>query len=213
MHPIPDTPLRGRFITVEGIDGAGKTSQLQALVMALEKRGITVCTTREPGGTPLGETLRGLVLEHDMHPETEALMMFASRREHLACCIQPALDEGHWVVCDRFSDATYAYQVGGRGLEPAKFEALEQWVHPGFAPDLTFLFDLPVACAVKRRAQGRAQSDRFEQEGMAFFDRVRRAYLARAALYPERIVVLDAKAPIQAVQAQLLDWLERRFFS
>ena len=134
---------RGKFITFEGIDGAGKSSHIATVVDLLRARGLNVVATREPGGTPLGEKLRELLLHEPMHLETETLLMFAARREHLAQVIEPALARGAWVVCDRFSDATYAYQGGGRGLERQKFTTLEQWVHGHLHPDLTFLFDLP----------------------------------------------------------------------
>ena len=187
---------RGRFITFEGIDGAGKSSQIAATVALLRRRGIEVVQSREPGGTALGERLRELLLHEPMHPDTEAMLMFAARREHLAACILPALEAGRWVVCDRFSDATYAYQVGGRGLAPARFAALEDWVHPGFQPDLTLVFDLPPAVAAARLQAGTTDPDRFEREQRDFFLRVRAAYLERARQAPQRICVIDAdRAP------------------
>lgn len=192
-----------RFITFEGIDGAGKSTQIAALVTLLADRGIAMEQTREPGGTPLGEQLRALVLHEAMDLETEALLMFAARREHLAQRIQPALAAGRWVVCDRFSDATYAYQVGGRGLAEDKFRALEAWVHPGFQPDVTFLFDLPAEVAAARVVAATEAPDRFEREQGAFFERVRAAYLARAAAYPARFRVIDANRPPEAVTADL----------
>ncbi len=201
----------GRFITFEGIDGAGKSSQIQALVRLLEARGIGVEQTREPGGTELGEQLRNLLLHHGMHLETEAMLMFAARREHLAARIMPALHAGRWVVSDRFSDATYAYQVGGRGLDPLKFAALEAWVHPDFQPDLTLIFDLaPAQAAVRLAGTGQAP-DRFERERCDFFERVRAAYLERAARAPERIRVIDADREPAAIRADVLriveEWL------
>jgi len=192
-----------RFITFEGIDGAGKSTQIAALVGLLKARGIAVEQTREPGGTPLGEKLRALVLHEAMDLETEALLMFASRREHLATRIRPALATGRWVVCDRFSDATYAYQVGGRGLAEEKFRALEAWVHPGFQPDVTFLFDLPAEVAAARVAAATAAPDRFEREQGAFFERVRSAYLVRAAREPARFRVIPADRPPQLIAAEI----------
>ena len=192
-----------RFITFEGIDGAGKSTQIAALVDLLGARGIDVEQTREPGGTPLGERLRALVLHEAMDLETEALLMFAARREHLAARIRPALAAGRWVVCDRFSDATYAYQVGGRGLAEDKFRALEAWVHPGFQPEVTFLFDLPAEVAAARVAAATAAPDRFEREQGAFFERVRSAYLARAASDPARFRVIGADRPPEAIAADI----------
>lgn len=196
--------VRGRFITFEGIDGAGKSSQIAATVDLLRARGLTVVQSREPGGTPLAEKLRSIVLADPMHLETEALLMFAARREHLALVIEPALARGDWVVCDRFTDATYAYQVGGRGLGDDKFRALEQWVHPHLQPDLTLLFDVPPALAAERLANGRAETDRFEREQRDFFERVRAAYLQRAADSAGRILVVDASRPIGTVTAEVL---------
>ena len=141
--------MKGKFITFEGIDGAGKSSHVEWLAQLLRERGLTVHITREPGGTELGEKLRALLLSESMHLETETLLMFAARREHLAKVIEPALSKGEWVVCDRFSDATWAYQGGGRGLEKAKFQALEHWVHAHLQPDLTLLFDLPLDAEAK----------------------------------------------------------------
>lgn len=182
----------GRFITFEGIDGAGKSSQIAVLVRLLEARGKPVVQTREPGGTPLGEQLRGLLLHENMHLETEALLMFAARREHLAVRIEPALARGEWVVCDRFSDATYAYQVGGRGLARERFDALERLVHPHLQPDLTLVFDLDPEEAARRLGGAGEEPDRFEREQRGFFARVREAYLERAAAHAERMVVIDA---------------------
>lgn len=204
--------VRGRFITFEGIDGAGKSSQIAAVVEYLRASGVDALQTREPGGTPLGERLRALLLHEAMDLETEAMLMFAARREHLAARILPALAAARWVVCDRFSDATFAYQVGGRGLDRAKFAALEAWVHPGFQPDLTFLFDLSPEIAASRLAGTGAAPDRFEREQRDFFERVRDAYLARAAAAPARFRVIDAsRAPddIRAeVVAQLAAWMD-----
>lgn len=194
---------RGRFITFEGIDGAGKSTQIEAVVALLRARGLDVEQTREPGGTPLGERLRELVLHEAMHLETEAMLMFAARREHLAARIEPALAAGRWVVCDRFTDATYAYQVGGRGLDPSKFAALEAWVHPGLQPDLTLVFDLDPSVAAARVAATGAAPDRFEREQRDFFERVRRAYLERAEAAPERIRVIAADRDPAVVRAEV----------
>ena len=183
---------RGRFITFEGIDGAGKSTHIAGVCELLRQRGYTVISTREPGGTPLGEKLRELLLHEAMHLETETLLMFAARREHLAQVIEPALARGEWVVCDRFSDATYAYQGGGRGLDKAKFAALERWVHGHLQPDLTFLFDLPPEVACERIARQGRELDKFEQERADFHQRVRQAYLERAVEAPQRIRVINA---------------------
>jgi dTMP kinase len=193
---------RGKFITFEGIDGAGKSSHVEAAAAFVRGQGRRVLTTREPGGTPLGEKLRGLLLHEDMQLETEALLMFAARREHLERLIEPALADGDWVICDRFSDATFAYQCGGRGLDREKFAQLEQWVHAHLQPDLTLLFDLPAAIAGRRiAAQARAR-DRFEQEQPDFHERVREAYLERAAAAPERMAIIDAD--------QSREWIAQR---
>ena len=202
---------KGRFITFEGIDGAGKSSQIAALVTYLEGKGRVVEQTREPGGTELGERLRELLLHQPMHLETEAMLMFAARCEHLAARIRPALESGRWVVSDRFSDATYAYQVGGRGLDPAKFAALEQWVHPGFQPDLTLVFDLPPERAAQRLAGTGNAPDRFECERRDFFERVRDAYLERAKADPSRIRVIDADRDPATIRAEMLAIAEERW--
>lgn len=202
MQSPASTPQRGQFITFEGIDGAGKSTHIEHVIALLRGRGIAVRATREPGGTPLGEKLRELLLNEPMHLETEALLMFAARREHLAEVIEPALARGEWVVCDRFSDATYAYQGGGRGLDKAKFAVLENWVHGHLQPDLTFLFDLAPAVAGERiSAQGR-QLDRFEQEQRDFHERVRAAYLERAAA-AARFCVLDAALSREEISKQV----------
>lgn len=194
--------IPGKFITLEGIDGAGKTTHINWLQAYLTGLGHQIIVTREPGGTALGEALRDLVLNHDMHPETEALLMFAARREHMELIIKPALDEGKWVISDRFSDASYAYQGGGRGLGIDKIAALESWAHPELQPDLTFLFDVPIATA-RQRLSNSAALDRFEEEQHAFFERVRAAYLARAAFYPARIHVIDGTQTLDQIRSQL----------
>jgi dTMP kinase len=197
---------RGKFITFEGIDGAGKTTHLDWFRQRLEARvapgGHAVVMTREPGGTVLGETLRGILLNQPMDLETEALLMFAARREHLAQVIEPALARGDWVLSDRFSDATFAYQGGGRGLPRDKLEALERWVQGGFQPDLTVLFDVPTATASERRGAARAP-DKFESESEAFFNRTRDEYLRRAEESPERFVIVDATRSIDEIQKEL----------
>ena len=195
--------MRGKFITLEGIDGAGKSTHLARLVELLEERGKTVVQTREPGGTPLGEKLRELLLAEPMHLETEALLMFAARREHLARVIVPALERGDWVVCDRFTDASFAYQGGGRGLAVEKLRTLEAWVQEGLNPDLTLLFDVPTEVALGRvKGMGR-ELDRFEQEKGEFFERVRAAYLDRARLSPDRIHLIDGSKPLHEVKLTL----------
>lgn len=201
----------GRFITVEGIDGAGKSSHLEFLADAIRARGAEAVVTREPGGTPLGERLRELVLHEAMEGTTEALLMFAARREHLVRVIEPALARGAWVLSDRFSDATFAYQCGGRGLDRGVFRALESLVHPGRQPDATFLFDLDPAVAYERqRAQSRTP-DRFEREAAEFFRRVRDAYLERAREAPARVRVIDASGTLDEVRSRLSDSFARAF--
>ncbi len=210
---VQAAPARGRFVTFEGIDGAGKSSQIAATVALLQAAGVDVDQTREPGGTTLGERLRELLLHEPMHLETEAMLMFAARREHLAARIEPALAAGRWVVCDRFSDATFAYQVGGRGLDRAKFDALEHWVHPGLQPDLTLVFDLDPAVAAARVASTGVDPDRFEREQRDFFVRVREAYLERARLAPQRICVIDADRAPDVIRAEIECIVRERFFS
>ena len=182
----------GRFISFKGIDGAGKSTQHAWMVQHLRSLGRTVVATREPGGTPLGEKLRALLLAEPMHLETEALLMFAARREHIAQVIHPALTRGEWVVCDRFVDASFAYQGGGRGLDWKKLEDLAQWVLGDLQPDLTLIFDAPVEIAQQRLHAATANPDRFEQEQAAFFERVRSAYLRIAAENPGRVRLIDA---------------------
>jgi len=196
--------MRGRIITLEGIDGSGKSSHLRWIARFLRGRGIRVKVTREPGGTPAGEQLRRLLLasRHRLHAETEALLMFAARREHLARVIAPALERGQWVVCDRFSDATYAYQSGGSGVPWEKVGTLEQWVHPGLQPDLTILLDVSPATG-RSRTGGKRKPDRFEREQEAYFERVRGAYLRRAQADPGRIRVIDAQGSVAQVRQEL----------
>lgn len=197
---------RGKFITFEGIDGAGKTTHLGWFRDRLEQKvaatGRSVVMTREPGGTKLGETLRDILLHQPMDLETEALLMFAARREHLAQVIEPALARGDWVLSDRFTDATFAYQGGGRGLPRDKLETLERWVQGGFQPDLTVLFDVPPDTASERRSAARAP-DRFESESNAFFTRTRAEYLRRAEEAPYRFAIIDSTRSIADIQKQL----------
>ncbi|MDP3539756.1 MAG: dTMP kinase [Azonexus sp.] len=195
--------MKGKFITFEGIDGAGKSSHVEWLAEWLRARGLVVLVTREPGGTPLGEKLREMLLNDTMHLETETLLMFAARREHLAQVIEPALARGEWVVCDRFSDATYAYQGGGRGLDRAKLQILEHWVHEQVQPNLTLLFDLPLDVARERIALASRVLDRFEQERADFHERVRQAYLERAHTHPSRIQIIDAIHSLENIRKQL----------
>lgn len=195
--------MRGKFITLEGIDGAGKSTHLNWLVERLRDMGKTVVQTREPGGTPLGEKLRALLLSEPMHIETEALLMFAARREHLSQVILPALERGDWVVCDRFTDASFAYQGGGRGLAETKLSVLEQWVQEGMNPDLTLLFDVPTNVAQGRMTGAGRDLDRFEQEKQDFHERVRAVYLARAAADPSRVRRIDATRAVDEIKVEL----------
>ena len=194
---------QGRFITFEGIDGAGKTTQIDALEAWLVSTGREVVRTREPGGTPLGEKIRAMLLNDDMDVTAETLLFFASRAEHIARVIVPALARGAWVLSDRFTDATYAYQVGGKGFDPAKVEALEALVQGSLQPFRTILFDIAPEEAARRLAKARA-ADRFERESCDFFTRVREAYLHRAERSPERFVILDAAQTPQAITEELL---------
>ena len=200
------TAANGRFITLEGIDGAGKSTHIGWIAERLEARGRTVVATREPGGTALGEKLRLLLLQEPMTRDSEALLMFAARREHLDLVIRPALARGDWVLCDRYTDATHAYQGGGHGVPFARIRELEQWIHGDCRPDLTFLFDVPLATSrarlEKAERDGR-ELDRFEREAEAFFDRVRNVYLDRAAAEPQRFRIIDSSQPPAVVRAEL----------
>lgn len=197
--------MKGKFITVEGGEGAGKSTQLAYVRQRIEAAGIPLRVTREPGGTPLAEAIRELLLDHNntaMASDTELLLMFAARAQHLAELIQPALAQGEWVLCDRFTDSTYAYQGGGRGIDPRRIALLEDWVQGTFRPHLTLLLDVPVEVGMAR-AQARGELDRFEREQKAFFINVRNAYLARAEQEPQRFRVLDASRSIEEVQVQI----------
>lgn len=191
-----------KFITFEGVDGAGKSTHLAWFADALRCRGMDVIVTREPGGTLLGEQLREMLLNQSMSMGTEALLMFAARREHIEQVIVPALDANKWVISDRFSDASFAYQGGGRGMDWEKLKTLEQWVHPDLQPDLTLFFDVPVEVARQRLANN-VSLDRFEQEQDAFFERVRAGYHRRVAENPGRYVIIDAAQSLSSVQQQL----------
>lgn len=201
---------RARFITFEGIDGAGKSTHIPFVAALLRARGLTVVTTREPGGTTLGESLRDLLLHRKMHLETEALLMFAGRREHLAQVIEPALARGEWVISDRFTDASFAYQGGGRHLALDKLDALEQWVHPHLQPDLTLLFDVPLEVA-RARLDAERTPDKFEQEKSDFFAATRAEYLRRAAQFPARFRIVDSTRPIAVIQEELRTLLQPFF--
>jgi len=197
----------GKFITLEGVDGAGKSTHLGFIADWLKDHGKQVILTREPGGTPLGEELRTLLLNREMDSDTELLLMFAARQAHLTSLVRPELARGAWVVSDRFTDASYAYQCGGRGIDPARLAVLEDWVQQGFQPTLTLLFDVPAEVAESRRSAARV-ADRFEREADSFFNRVRQAYLERARAEPGRIRVVDASKDIAAIQSELARLLE-----
>lgn len=201
--------LNGRFITFEGIDGAGKSSHIEAVAQRLRERGVEVVVSREPGGTALAERLRELVLQVPMDALTEALLVFAARRDHLRELIEPALTRGACVLCDRFTDATFAYQGSGRGFDLATLSALEDWVQQGRQPDLTLWFDAPASVAAERRAAARLP-DRFEQQDLAFFERVREGYAARMRAQPSRFVRIDAAGSFDEVGRQLARALEAR---
>jgi dTMP kinase len=200
--------MRGKFVSFEGIDGAGKSSHIAACVSALQARGIRVVQSREPGGTALSEKLRELILHERMHSPTEALLVFAARQEHVLEVIEPALARGDWVLCDRFTDATLAYQGAGRGFDRAKLNALAEWVHGGLKPDLTLVFNCSPQVAAERLAKARA-ADKFEREDSAFFERVAQGYLQLAKAEPARFEVIDSEAEFGAVQSAALKALER----
>jgi dTMP kinase len=197
--------MRGKFITLEGSEGAGKSTALEYIQQQLRETGVPLVVTREPGGTPLGEQLRAILLDakhQRISDDTELLLMFAARAQHLAQVIKPALQEGRWVLCDRFTDATYAYQGGGRGIDMRRIAQLEQWVQGELRPDLTILLDVPVEIGMQR-IKKRGALDRFEQEQMEFFERVRKAYLQRAETYPDQFRIIDAAQPLDGVRDQI----------
>ncbi|MEO5574048.1 MAG: dTMP kinase [Gammaproteobacteria bacterium] len=206
--------MTARFITIEGIEGAGKTTSINFISHYIENKGKKLVTTREPGGTELGEQVRALLLSHRLNAmtaDTETLLMFAARAQHLHQVIRPALAAGHWVLSDRFTDASYAYQGGGRGISAERIAVLEDWVQDGLRPDLTLLMDLPAALGLQR-AHRRSLPDRFESEQLAFFERVREAYLGQAQRHPHRYRVIDASQPLDAVRQQIAQALDS-FFS
>lgn len=191
--------MTGKFITLEGMDGAGKSTHIAHIIAMLQARGHDVVSTREPGGTPLGEHLRELLLHEPMHAETETLLMFAARREHIASVIAPALKRGAYVLSDRFTDATYAYQCGAKGVDAGKVQALEQWVQADLQPDATLLFDVPVEVSIARLANARSP-DKFERENADFFTRIRNSYLQRAQENPQRFYIIDANRTLEEVK-------------
>ncbi len=200
-----------KFITIEGIEGVGKTTSMDALCGYLKQRGLRFVRTREPGGTPVSEAIRELLLSQDlpaMHMDTELMLIFAARTEHLRTVILPALQMGQWVVCDRFTDATYAYQGGGRGIAHQRIAILESWVQAALRPDLTLLLDAGTELALAR-ARSRQTSDRIEQQAVAFFDKAREEYLRRATEEPERIRVIDASRSLTEVQTQVRKAIDR----
>lgn len=199
---------KGLFLTLEGVDGAGKSTHLSFIENHLQQQGIQVVVTREPGGTALGETLRQLLLHEKMDAKTETLLMFAARNEHIQQCIMPTLKQGHWVLCDRFSDASFAYQGGGRQLGAAAIEALEQWVHPHLQPDRTWFFDLPLSVAMQRLQKSRVL-DRFEQEQESFFIRTQQFYHQRAQAQSPRFRLIDSSQDIATIQMQLQQQLDQ----
>jgi dTMP kinase len=196
--------MSGKLITLEGMDGAGKSTHIPTIVSVLESRGYEVVSTREPGGTALGERLRELLLHESMHPETETLLMFAARREHINQVIAPALSRGAVVLSDRFTDASYAYQCGARGVSVEKMHILEHWVQEALQPDITLLFDVPIEVSIQRLANTR-EPDKFERESREFFTKIRQAYLSRAAQYPQRFRVIDANRSLEEVKKSVED--------
>jgi len=198
---------RGKFITLEGVDGAGKSTHAEFIADALRTRGRHVIATREPGGTDLAERLREAILSQDMAPGVETLLLFAARADHVAKVIRPALEAGNWVVCDRFSDATAAYQGAGKGVDAGLIERLRQLAHPGLEPDRTFVFDCPYEVAKTRLTGANRPLDRFEREDRAFFERVRGAYLERARAEPDRMRVIDASTDMATIRKAIADEL------
>jgi dTMP kinase len=202
---------RGKFITIEGGEGAGKSTNIAYIRSLLEQHKVTVVETREPGGTVLAEQIRDILLDNktrNMADDTELLLMFAARAQHIREVIEPNLQQGNWILCDRFTDATYAYQGGGRGIAMSRIAALEDWVQGALRPDLTVILDLPVEIGLERAGK-RSQPDRFEQEGLAFFNRVRDTYLQRAQANPQRYAVIDASPQLAVVQQHIADALTR----
>ncbi len=198
--------MNGKFITIEGIEGAGKSTQIAFIQRYLSEKGHSVSVTREPGGTELGEQIRELLLtprSQGMAIDTELLLMFAARAEHIAQIIKPALERGEWVLSDRFTDATFAYQGGGRGISQQRISAIADWTLKGLQPDLTLLFDLPVEVGQQRVLSRNAEIDRFEQEKVDFFQRIRACYLERAQQQPNRIKIIDSNNSISTIQTQL----------
>lgn len=209
-EPRRPGPTRGRFITLEGIEGAGKSSHIDAMRKTIEAAGRSLVVTREPGGTPLAERIRGLLLDPDnaeMDADTELLLVFAARAEHLATVIRPALEQGTWVLCDRFTDATYAYQGGGRGIPAEHIAVLENWAQGDLRPDLTIILDLDPETGLARAAD-RSDKDRFEREDVEFFVRVRNTYLERARANPNRYRLVDAGQPMANVSEEICRILE-----
>ena len=204
---MPANRMKGKFITLEGMDGAGKSTHIPNITALLQSHGLEVVSTREPGGTPLGEQLRELLLHSDMHPETETLLMFAARREHIAKVIAPALARGAYVLSDRFTDATYAYQCGAKGVASDKIKQLEAWVQGDLQPDATLLFDVPVEISMTRLASAR-EPDKFEREDAKFFEKLRLAYLTRAKENPARFHVINANQALDKVKTELNKILE-----
>ena len=196
--------MTAKFITLEGMDGAGKSTHIPSIIEMLRARGHEVVSTREPGGTPLGERLRELLLHEVMHAETETLLMFAARREHIANVIAPALKRGAYVLSDRFTDATFAYQSGAKGVSANKVELLEQWVQEDLQPDITLLFDVPVEISIARLAGARSP-DKFERESADFFTKIRNAYLDRASQNPQRFRVIDGSKSLEEVAKTVKD--------
>ena len=192
----------GKFITLEGMDGAGKSTHIPTIVSALQAKGVEVISTREPGGTALGERLRDILLHEPMHAETETLLMFAARQEHIATVIAPALARGAYVLSDRFTDATYAYQCGAKGVSVEKVVLLEQWVQAHLQPDLTLLFDVPVEVSMQRLAAARSP-DKFERENVDFFTRIRQSYLMRAQQNPARFRIINANQALDLVKQKV----------
>jgi len=205
--------MKAQFITLEGIEGVGKSTHISMICKFLRNRGISVVSTREPGGTILGEKIRSLLLDGDsMCDDTELLLMFAARAEHLHQVIHPALAQNQWVICDRFTDASYAYQGGGRSMDKQRIATLETWVQGSLRPDLTLIFDAPVDIALQRAKQ-RSQADRFEREKFNFFNRVREIYLQRAAENPDRYHIVNAALPLNEVTENLRNFLKEKFFA